>query len=276
MVRFAACFAIAGVVGFAIPVECRAGAGATKPATTRPAEGSAGMTRPGREARGGATRFTDAGIRGPERVWRSWDYERAGEVLSAGKVGLPLLSEAAGRALFERIVSVENFTIHRDGALPIEARIQDYLTISRQVNVLLRLYNAESRRGGDVHREVCRLLAFTLKMNGVGIGLMDDYAAALPHDDDYAARVEDLEGRRRAAGRVFGQVEGLLADRESLTAEDRSVLLEGMESSLPTLKAFFAPEYRVRLGRALESHLAALDRDEDAGRVRRMQAELAR
>lgn len=81
--------------------------------------------------------YLEAGIPASDREWHGADYTRTSEILSAGKVALPRLSDPFGAALLDRLTSTANFSLNRNRELPVEARLGDYLAIQQGTNEVL-------------------------------------------------------------------------------------------------------------------------------------------
>jgi hypothetical protein len=73
--------------------------------------------------------FLEAGVPAATRVWSGPDYQRAAEILTAGKVPLPKLSDPQGAALLRRVTSRDNLALLGDKSLPLTARMDDFIQI---------------------------------------------------------------------------------------------------------------------------------------------------
>jgi hypothetical protein len=73
---------------------------------------------------------------------------------------------------------------------------------------------------------------------------------------------------------VFGGAEQLLAEHNGFSAEELSILLDAMASTLPRLKKGFPPHVRLELRKKLETDKTQFKKDEDTRRLDQMIGEL--
>jgi hypothetical protein len=226
-------------------------------------------------ARAQSNRYLEAGIPAADRDWGGEDYERAARIFSEGKIALPRLADPQGAQLLRRMTSTANFSLHHNKSVPLQGRLQDYLKLYQGTNTLLRLYLAEPAIGGGPHQEIAAVVAFLLQGSALGIELMDELLPTIAKDDQYATRMAGLKQMHSGLTSVFVGVEQMLGDQRILSADDRSVILAAMESTLPRIKEAFSPEYRIELKKKLEEDKARFDKPEDAARLSSMLREIS-
>lgn len=226
---------------------------------------------------GPSNRYVEAGIPDASRAWTGGDYERAVQILSEGKIGLPRLTDPQGAALLRRITSTENFAFHHNRDLPVQSRMEDYLKMCHWIAALLKLYGAEPAIAGvGPHQELAALMAFMLHGAALGVDLIDEFLPTVPKDDQYEIRMGGLKQMNSGLTGVFVAAEQTLGDRQTLSADDDlSVLLEAMESTLPRIKKVFPEEVRVELRKKLEADKARFSAPKDLQRLDAMIRELA-
>ncbi|HEX4961235.1 MAG TPA: hypothetical protein VF173_10390 [Thermoanaerobaculia bacterium] len=216
--------------------------------------------------------FLEAGIPAATRTWSGPDYERAVEVLTAGKVPLPRLADPQGAALLRRATSTDNLSLQSDKSVPLAARLQDFLQVQQGVSKLLSLYLVA--KDGGYRPELARVAAFLLHSSAQGVDLVEEMIPTFPKDEKYATRMEGLKKMNEGLTSIFVGAEQLLAEQNGFSAEDLSLLLDVMASTLPRLKKGFPPDVRIELRKKLETDKARFKKDEDAHRLDQMIAEL--
>lgn len=223
-----------------------------------------------------ANRYLEAGIPAASREWNGADYARAVRILGEGKIALPRLADPQGAALLRRITSTENFAFHHSKDLPLQARMEDYLKMYQGTTSLLKLYYAEPAIGGVApHQELAALVAFLLHGSALGVELTDEFLPTIQKDDQYETRMAGLKQMNSGLTSVFVGAEQMLADLQVLSADDRSVILAAMESTLPRIKKAFPEDVRVELRKKLEEDKARFSGQEDLQRLGAMIRELS-
>lgn len=227
-------------------------------------------------ARAQSGRYLEAGVPAPSREWNGADYERAVQILGDGKVPLPRFADPQGAALLRRFTSTENFGLHHDKSLSLQARMEDYLKMYQATASLLKLYYAAPAVDGTApHQELAALVAFLLQGAALGGELADELLPTIPKDDQYETRMAGLKQMNAGFTTVFMGAEQTLGDSRTLSAEDRSVILRAMESTLPRLKKAFPDDVRVELRKKLEEDKARFSGPEDLQRLGAMIHEIA-
>jgi hypothetical protein len=198
--------------------------------------------------------YIEAGIPAVTREWSGADYAQTFRVLSAGSVTLPRFSDRNGAMLLGRITSTDNFSFYQNRSLPIQSRLQDYLTLHKSVNSLAKLYFANPVSDmTSSSLEISSLLAFLLRTSAVGLNLVDEFIPTIPKDNKYANRMNGLKTLKSGLTTVFAGAEVSLTEKNGFSSKDRSHLLEAMAATLPTLKRAFAPDYRLELQQKLRT-----------------------
>ncbi len=219
--------------------------------------------------------YTAAGIPAVTREWTGADYTQAFRVLSAGSVTLPRFSDRHGTVLLDRITSTDNFSFHRNRSLPIQSRLHDHVALLQSVNSLLKLYSVKSVTDTASSKpELASLLAFLLRVSAVGLDLTDEFLPTIPRDDKYATRIDGLKTMKSGLTTMFVGAEVSLTERNGFSPKDRSLLLEAMAATLPTVKRAFASDYKVELQQKLKTDRAKFTGSNDVLRIDAMIREL--
>jgi hypothetical protein len=217
--------------------------------------------------------FQEAGIPAATRSWTGLDYARTVEILTGGKVPLPTFSDSQGAALLERMTSTDNFSLQRDKSAPLSARTADFLRVQSGASGLLSLYLAASEKGG-YRPELARVTAFLLHSSAQEVDLAEEMMLGFPKDEKYATRMEGQRKMNKGLTGVFVGAEQMLAEQNGFSAEDLSVVLDAMTSTLPRLKTGFTPDVRIELRKKLEADKDRFKKDDDARRLDQMISEL--
>jgi hypothetical protein len=219
--------------------------------------------------------YLEAGIPASDREWHGADYARTSEILSAGKVALPRLSDPLGAALLNRLTSTENFSLARNRSLPIEARFGDYLAMQQGANEVLNLYIAATVRGeGKLTSEIVRIVAFSLQVSALAVDLVEEFLPKIPKDENYATRMAGLKQMYSGISTQFQGSEVMLGETNVYSQPERSLLLDAMAGALPVLKKAFSPDYRIELRKKLEDDRKHFQSSQDLERLQAMIREL--
>src|SRR4051812_25488024 len=223
-----------------------------------------------------SNRYLEAGIPDASRDWSADDYERAVQVLAGGKISLPRFADPQGAALLRRITSTGNFALYHNKDAPLQKRIEDFLKMYQEAALLLKLYYAEPAVGGvGPHQEMAAVVAFLVQGSALGIELTDEFLPTIPKDDHYEIRMAGLKQMNSGITTIFVSAEQALADRQTFSADDLSVILEAMESTLPKIKKAFPDEVRGDLRKKLEEDKARFSAPQDLQRLGAMVRELS-
>jgi hypothetical protein len=219
--------------------------------------------------------YLEAGIPASDREWHGADYARTSEILSAGKVALPRLSDPLGAALLNRLTSTENFSLNRNRALPVEARLSDYLGVQQATSTVLNLYLAMMLRGeAKVTAEMTQIVAFSLQVSALGIDLVEEFLPKIPKDESYAKRMEGLKQMYSGMSTQFQGAEAMLGETKVYSQPERSLLLDAMADALPVLKKAFSQDFRVELRKKFEEDRKLFSSSQDLDRLQSMIREL--
>jgi len=219
--------------------------------------------------------LVEAGMPALSRAWSGKDYERAAEVISSGKVPLPILTDAEGRAFLKRITSTENFSFALDTNLPIAVRLDDFSgSFMTGSKTIFMQYFKAANKGANVHTETAMQLSFMLRVAEVGIKLTDEFIPTIPKDDKYEIRLDGLKRMHSGMTTVFVGVEASLSETSFYSPEDLSLLLQTMAEVLPSIKKAFPGGYEIELRNKLKARRAAFPNEKDATNLRKMIEEI--
>ena len=199
--------------------------------------------------------FVEAGAPAPDREWYGLEYQKMAELLAAGKIGFPSLGGGDGRKVFERMVSVENFSFARNLTIPIGQRLSNSMQLQESANAILKLYANKANEGAVLHEEVVRLFSFMLRVSATMLDLVDEYIPTISHDDKYAVRLDGLRKVKMSVELVFSAAEVSLGERSFYNDHDLGIMLTAMCETLPRLKAAFSDDFRVEISSRIRARL---------------------
>lgn len=218
--------------------------------------------------------YVDAGLPAPSREWQGADYLRTVQVLSIGQIDLPRYSEDAGAKLMERFVSLDNLSFYRNRSVPLQNRLGDFINILQGSNNLMKMYFGRLSKGDRLQTELADLLAFSLHVSALGVELINEYLPTIPKDKNYAERMVGVNQMYSGMTTQFNGAEIALTEDTGLSTGDRTVILNAMVDTLPTLKKAFPGDFRSELRRKLEADKRVLKGISDSKTIERMLNEL--
>jgi len=219
--------------------------------------------------------FVEAGIPAPDREWRGADYRIAAATFAATKLPLPRFSDKHGKAVLDRVTSVENFSFYRNKTLPVDPRMADYANLLEGAGAILKRYLATTTKGREFHKELATLMAFILHAAAVGVELADEFIPTIPRDEKYPVRMDGLKKMNSGLVTMFVGAENSLAEQKFYSGEDLSLLLKALSEALPRVKKAFSADYRVELRKKLTSHKSSFKNKEDIRYIDEMLKELS-
>lgn len=193
--------------------------------------------------------YLDAGLGAVDRVWDGRDYRKAAEVFGRGRLPLPTIREPRGRALILRMTSPENLErgMLANRSLPIEPRMQDWLSVVEGTQTLLKLYVSRPDRGQSAHAELAHLLAFQVRAAGYGMMLLAERLRTAPRDDKYEVRVDAFRRGAKAAAGLYRASLIMVCEPGPNSAEERSHVLASARDALPMVQDALPLEYASEL-----------------------------
>src|ERR1051325_10248708 len=87
-----------------------------------------------------ANRFVEAGAPAPDKEWSGEDYRTFAALLRDGKITLPTLADADGRAMLERLWSTDNLRFARRTDLSLQTRLKESTAISQSFYSILLVF----------------------------------------------------------------------------------------------------------------------------------------
>lgn len=191
----------------------------------------------------GANRFIEAGVPAPDREWYGREYERVADLILRKKISLPTLSDHDGAAVFQRLISTDNFSLSYNRTISITQRFPDFLTFQQSYNSILKVYANEANSGADLHKEVALLLAHTLRIIVVSLDLAEEYMPTIAHDEKFEIRMDGMSKMKASLPIAYSGVEESLGERKFYSEDDLSMLLTALGETTPKLKTVFTADF---------------------------------
>lgn len=221
-----------------------------------------------------ATEADDAGLPALSREWRGADYQTVAAAIDKGTLALPRLSSGSGAALLGRLTSLQNLELQKNPALPVESRMQDFVTMQAAVVPIMMRYLEAASRGEPVHSELATLLSFMMYMGASCADMTNEYLPTIQKDEKYASRMDGVVKIKSGLTTMLVGAEASLSETRFYSAEDVSLMMEAMAVTLPSMKSLLSPDFRAELLRKLETRRNAAKRADDIKNLDRMLAEL--
>jgi hypothetical protein len=218
--------------------------------------------------------LVEADLPALSREWTGDDYTRAAQILAAGTLPLPSLSDEQGRLFLKRLTATDNLAFYRNRTLPIEARVESCFKLMEGAGAILKLYGAAANKGQRLNSEITQQTVFMLHLAAVGIQLIDEFMPTVPKDEKYAIRIEGVKKTYAGLTRMFVGAEASLSEKSFYSSENLSDLLTAMAETLPRVEKAFSPDFKVELRKKLESRKAAFPGKRDEENIQRMIDEL--
>ena len=192
-----------------------------------------------------------------DRVWSSADYKDLDALIGAGTVTLPILADAVGRPVFERLVNAKNFDMVRNKTLPVSIRLQESIAMGQYAQKFLLAYLGEAQKGKPYERELAKLQVFMLDYAAALIAVVDEFVPTIAHDDKYDTRMAGLAKMREGMRTIMtGSVESL-SETQFYSSGSTIEMAEGIVTYLPWFREVLSDQdrqdYARRVGRQLET-----------------------
>lgn len=195
--------------------------------------------------------YQNAGVAGLDQPWIGTDYERAAQAIITAKIPLPTFKDSRGKAVLKRIVSEENLAFIQNKDLSVTSRMENFMLMQSSLSALLGHYVTIANQGKvSVPDELIAFYGFMLQTAASGIGLTDEYLAAIPKDDKYESRIDSLKKLQVGILSMLAGAEMTL-NENYYSKRNRHDLLLVISETLPRFKPIlpneFKIEYRVKL-----------------------------
>jgi len=191
----------------------------------------------------GEDRYLAAGASASDREWRASDYRVLLKLIREKKVPLPYLSDPDGQKILRRFCALENLSFGRNRGLPLETRLQDFLTLHQGTAQMVTLYVGEVAEGRKGEAEMSLLLSFMLHTSALGIDLVDEFLPTLPKDDSsYETRMAGLVKMKSGLATVFAGAYTSIAEDEIYKDAQRSAILEAVSLTVPQFATVLGEE----------------------------------
>lgn len=122
-----------------------------------------------------------------DRPWSEDDYKQLNELVEAGRVSLPKLTDPASKAIFERMVSRKNtvFIVAKDESIRPDQRFQTIVGAMRSISLLLSKYGKQARQLPSFEREMAKLMIYSLDLSCLTINFMEKNFKELEKNKGY-------------------------------------------------------------------------------------------
>ena len=171
-----------------------------------------------------------------DEAWDGTSYRAVVQRVESEGLPLPTLSNPATKAVFERMVNVDNIPLRMglNRALSITIRFQRLDSALDPIHKLVVLYSNEMQKGKPYATELARLMVYESKVSAALLDLAEPYLSTLAKDKRYQVHVAYLDQVRSGARRLYSDlVRGMTETR----LYSKSDILEMIEGALDGLSA---------------------------------------
>lgn len=193
-----------------------------------------------------------------DRPWNSVDYRGLIEIVKSGQAPLPTLADPASKAVFERMVDLDNTALWlaRKKEMAMGARMPEMLATGESVSALLLNYWNEALKGKPYERELAKLLVYLLTLTSATIGLTDEFMPTIPKDDKYEIRMVGLRQMRVGSRTMLAGVVQSIAETKFYSKGSTLEMARGFVTHLPAFQPILTDPDRQdhlrRIGKQLD------------------------
>ncbi|HEY8450523.1 MAG TPA: hypothetical protein VIL95_08590 [Bacillota bacterium] len=193
-----------------------------------------------------------------DEAWDGTSYRAVVQRVETQGLPLPMLSDAATKPVFERMIDEDNIPLrmglNRD--LSTTIRFQRLDSALQPIHKLVALYANETKKGKPCATELAKLMVYETKISAALLDLSEPYLATLAKDKRYQVHVAYLEEVKSGARQLYSNlVQGMTETR----LHSKANILEMIEGALNGLAAhqpIFTNEDRQNLIRKLTQQIS--------------------
>lgn len=172
-----------------------------------------------------------------DRPWKVEDFNSAATSIRIRQNFLPRASEADFGPRFDKFTSAATLQELHAASDPIEQRMNHAYAVMQAIRTAFVTY---ADAGPGYMPETVRLMAMLLDASAFMLPLTDEFLAAAPRDDKYAARVNGMAQVRVGVGQTALGVAVTIGEQK--VAAHQVLLAQALARTLPVLKKSMAPD----------------------------------
>ena len=194
-----------------------------------------------------------------DRPWSSTDYRGLVEMVKSGKVPLPTLADPSSKAVFERVVNVENTALWmaRKKDMAVAARMPETLETLQSVNALTLNYVSEANKGKPYEREMAKLLVYSLTLISASIDLAHEFMATMPKDAKYETRMAGFRQMQQGNRGVLAGLGQSIAETKFYSKASTLEMAQSFVTHVPAFQSFLTDADR-------QDHLRRIEQQFDS------------
>lgn len=187
---------------------------------------------------GFANAYVSAGAPPLDRPWQAAECQRFTKLVRDGAVPLPSLKDESGGPFLRQFCNLQNLAFLRDKALPMSARMKDYMSLNLAIGGLFKVYLEKAKGGAATHEDELTVLGlYALEAWAIGTELADEGLAALPEGQKAPVRRKAADWMRASAAAHFRSLVASVVT-EGRSAENQTRLLAGLAAVAPRFAKF--------------------------------------
>jgi hypothetical protein len=199
-----------------------------------------------------------------DEAWDGTSYRAVVERVESEGLALPTLSSAATKAVFARMVNVDNIPLRMglNRALSVTIRFQRLDSALDPIHRLVVLYSNELQKGKPYATELARLRIYESKVSAALLDLAEPYLATLAKDKRYQVHVAYLDQVKSGARRLYADLVQGMTETRLYSKSDVLEMIEGAIDGLPSYHPIFTDEDRRDLVQRLTQQISVTPDEE--------------
>jgi hypothetical protein len=206
--------------------------------------------------------YIELGVPAPDRTWTGEDYTQAVRIFKqmaeADPTKLPRYGSPTSGALFERLVSADNFALLANGDLDVPQRLAAAVSLVQALRgMVLEVYGPAATPERTFDAEILELMRYSLQVSLEMQVLMNELLASLPADDP--DRETRMKGHRKSREGFTTAVIGTLVtltEHDLYRTSELLRLADALEKMMPDLFPLLTPTARKELPALLQRMVA--------------------
>jgi hypothetical protein len=193
-----------------------------------------------------------------DEAWDGTSYRAVVQRVETEGLPLPTLSNAATKAVFERMVNADNIPLRMglNQALSVTIRFQRLDGALDPIHKLVVLYLNEAQKGKPYATELARLMVYESRVCAALLELSEPYLATLSKDKRYQVHVAYLDQVKNDARQLYANLVRGMTETSRYSKSDILEMIEGALDGLPSYQPIFTSQDRRDLVQKLTQQIS--------------------
>ncbi|MBO0763169.1 MAG: hypothetical protein J2P50_01050 [Hyphomicrobiaceae bacterium] len=192
-------------------------------------------------------------------AWDGTSYRALAERVETEGLPLPTLSNAATKAVFERMVNPDNIPLRMglNQKLSVTIRFQRLDSALAPLDRLVHLYLTETQKGKPYAAELAKLTVYEFKVSAALLDLSEPYLSTLSSDKRYQVHVNYLEQVKDGARQLYSDLVQRMSETRLYSKSDILGMIGVALDGLPSYHPIFTSQDRQGLVEKLTQQISA-------------------